>query len=240
MSSKDDRDNRANQLNPNNDAYYNSRGIDRESDDDDYDYDCCAGIGIGKALHEMFAREDRERRQWEDNQPVYERFKLDFLSLDGQKSHLEIMAKLPRKGFSSGRVSDCTDLIRIVFFDLLSAFSRATEAPVAYYQVRDGQGKTLDWLSGTYRPKPPDYHHTAEQQAKIERENLLWETSGEADVSRFKELLNSEIEAEIPRTSSGMVTVDCQNRIGLVPENQVANLHIRFKFSMLHHTTHSA
>ena len=33
MSRKDDRDNRANQLNPNNDAYWESRGYDRRPDD---------------------------------------------------------------------------------------------------------------------------------------------------------------------------------------------------------------
>lgn len=39
MSSKSDQDNRANQLNPNNDAYYSSRGIERTGDDEDGDSD---------------------------------------------------------------------------------------------------------------------------------------------------------------------------------------------------------
>lgn len=38
MSSKADRDNRSNQLNPNNDAYYSSRGSSRGWDDDDQEY----------------------------------------------------------------------------------------------------------------------------------------------------------------------------------------------------------
>ena len=33
MASKDDRDNRANQMNPNNDAYWESRGYDERPDD---------------------------------------------------------------------------------------------------------------------------------------------------------------------------------------------------------------
>lgn len=36
MSSKSDRDNRSNQLNPNNDAYHSSRGSSRGDDDDDF------------------------------------------------------------------------------------------------------------------------------------------------------------------------------------------------------------
>jgi len=40
--SKADIDNRSNQLNPNNDAYYTSRGYDGRYDDDDECYPCCS------------------------------------------------------------------------------------------------------------------------------------------------------------------------------------------------------
>jgi hypothetical protein len=41
--SKADRDNRSNQLNPNNDTFYQSRGYDGRPDDDDDDNDDCGG-----------------------------------------------------------------------------------------------------------------------------------------------------------------------------------------------------
>lgn len=47
MSSKSDRDNRSNQLNPNNDGYYSSRGSSRcDDDNDDQDYRPQAAVGF--------------------------------------------------------------------------------------------------------------------------------------------------------------------------------------------------
>lgn len=44
MSSKSDKDNRSNQLNPNNDGYYSSRGSSQYGDDDDQDYRARAAV----------------------------------------------------------------------------------------------------------------------------------------------------------------------------------------------------
>src|SRR4051812_31904305 len=87
MSSKSDRDNRSNQLNPNNSAYDNSRGHGQSDDDDD-------GMVVrrltgAEALERALARMSQEIREKERNRPVETLFRAAFVALIGPVKVIE-------------------------------------------------------------------------------------------------------------------------------------------------------
>ncbi|CAD6525956.1 hypothetical protein [Paraburkholderia metrosideri] len=94
MSSKSDRDNRANQLNPNNDAYYSSRGLAgfRVYDDDDY-------AGSGPTLtYGIPSRPDA-------SPPRAETFAFGAVSLDGRAAYRTATFAAPGSRFNSNATS---------------------------------------------------------------------------------------------------------------------------------------
>jgi len=187
MSSKSDNDNRSNQLNPNNDAYYSSRGISRYDDryeDDDYD--------PAIYLREIASNEAWKQREIEMRTPIIEEFTFDFMSMSGKKAHLKVKAQMPHKHYSDYRFSDCTDLIEKVWYPVLRrSFEQEANSPIAFLQIRDSNGNVLVWLNVEYRPRSiSTLHHSPEQQ-QIAQVNELWEQSTRFKVDSFKKLLQN-------------------------------------------------
>lgn len=198
MSGKSDNDNRSNQLNPNNDAYYSSRGISRYDDDDDGDYYTVVDW-------EQYARNEAWKQyQVEMRTPINEEFTFDFMSMSGSRVHLKATAQLPHKHSNGPLFTDCIDLIEKVLYPRLRiAFKQEVNSPIAYSRVRDGKGNELIWLQEEYRPRSNSILYSPELQQQIAQLNELWEQSTKFKVDDFKKLLQNY--KTIPREDVGFI-----------------------------------
>jgi hypothetical protein len=99
MSSKSDLDNHANQLNPNNDAYYSSRGGSRCGDDDDDDDGTV--VRSRSVTGQNWARLEKlicARSEW------------TVVGLDGRVMAVGADLQAQESGLAQNRISDCEDL----------------------------------------------------------------------------------------------------------------------------------
>lgn len=201
MSSKSDNDNRSNQLNPNNDAYYSSRGI---GGDDGYD-DGNDGEHYKTFDWVEYARKEAwRRREMEMQTPIKEEFTFDFMSMSGSRAHLKATAQLPNKHYSGPLFSDCIDLIEKALYPrMCKSFVKETNSPIAYSRVRDGKGNELIWLQEEYRPRSNSKLYSPELQQQITQLNELWEKSTKFKVEDFKKLLQDY--KTIPREDIGFI-----------------------------------
>lgn len=209
--SKCDDDNRSNQLNPNNAAYHSSRGNggrdDEDEDDDGYGY----GYSCSRSLADSLAEDRAQREQQFMAEPVYERFTLDFLALDGRKSYLEVTAKLPRRSFRTNSISDCTDIFELFAPFIKNLFKEEVRVPIAFFQVRNGKGEVLGWMGDEYRPKIPMHNEKSEQKAIRIQHLEMWENSGKILVEEFKKAVS--LSNTLTRESLGEISVDGSGRL---------------------------
>lgn len=205
MSSKSDNDNRSNQLNPNNDAYYSSRGTGRYDDEDDDFY-------RAPDWNKVFKNEINMLREIEMRTPINEEFTFDFISMNGEKAHIKATAQLPYKNFGNSLFTDCTDLIdKILYPRLRTSFEKEAESPIVFSQVRNGKGNELIWLQTEYRPRRIDkIHDSLERQQEITQLNELWERSTKFKVEDFKKILRNY--NTIPREDVGFIITHANYR----------------------------
>lgn len=197
MSSKSNNDNHSNQLNPNNDAYYSSRGISGYDDDDEY---------YPAVDWRQNARDEaRMQHQMEMLTPINEEFTIDFMNMKGISAHLKATAQLPHKHFNSSRFTDCTDLIELVLYPrLYTVFEQEAKSPIVFSRVRDSDGNELTWLQHEYRPRSIcKIHDSPERKQQITQLNKLWEQSTKFKVDNFKKLLQDY--NAIPREDVGFI-----------------------------------
>jgi hypothetical protein len=126
MGSKADRDNHSNQLNPNNDAYYSSRGISRSGGDDDDDGGASAGWSYRQAT--TYAPTTSQTLEY--------RFRLTAVAVDGRVLRAEL-AILCSPFFEYDRAAERAE------GELLGKGDRLLKGPLAYYEVRDDKGALL-------------------------------------------------------------------------------------------------
>jgi hypothetical protein len=93
MSGKSDADNHSNQLNPNNDAYYSSRGTSRDGGDDDDD--AYQGESNWRYRYELKRQEILAANEAERARLMRDEFTLDFMCMNGRTAHLKFSAELP-------------------------------------------------------------------------------------------------------------------------------------------------
>lgn len=211
--SKHNDDNRSNQLNPNNDAYWSSRGADGGSDDDD-DY----GFNRRRSFEEISAAERVASKEREIAQPVYERFTFDFLCLDGRKAHFEVIAKLPTGDYQTSRISNCTDIFELFIPEFKRVFEREEKSPIEYEDARNGNGKPLVqlkadvWIEDEVSP----FMHELPEKELVRRkhEKLLRDTRRQL-IANFKKTLSSN--APITRVNVGEISVDSHGEVFLTP-----------------------
>jgi len=144
MSSKSDRDNRSNQLNPNNSAYSSSRGLGRDYDDDLEWEDRVSPTrrpGSAAVPAPTFHKQERIK--------IHREFMFDLMSMSGVKAHLRATVEFSNKLSSEPK---CTDVIEEKLqLRLREGFERITDSPIALLQVRDAKGRELEWLGEEYR-----------------------------------------------------------------------------------------
>ena len=134
MSSKSDRDNRSNQLNPNNSAYSSSRGIGGYDDGDgEYCVSPSGGLGSAAVPAPTFHKQERIKK--------YREFTFDFMSMSGVKAHLKATVEFSNKLSSEPK---CTDVIeKKLQLHLREVFERETNSPIALILVRDAKGREM-------------------------------------------------------------------------------------------------
>lgn len=217
MSNKSNDDNRSNQLNPNNDAYYSSRGIGIGRYDEDDDFEGYDSRSVIKRLCEELddiVRTEQRIRDWET--PINEEFTFDLMGMNGSRLHLKATAQLPYKKYSSHMISDCIDLIeKGLCPSLRRVFESENKTKLVYLCVRDGQGKELVWLRQEYTTQTSSFHDSSERKKEIKQQNEMWEQSTKYKVDDFKILLQDY--KSLPRKDIGFViTPENYKRISIL------------------------
>jgi len=141
---KHDDDNRANQLNPNNDAYWSSRGHGAGGDDS-YEGGVGRALSWGLCSINTSAFKVDPATQWHTNpEGVRERFFLDVLLADGRTTHAELTVRFPFKGFSAYRLHKCADLLILIGPAILSKLEAAAGCAVVQPVWKDASGAVLE------------------------------------------------------------------------------------------------
>lgn len=194
MSSKSDRDNRSNQLNPNNSAYSSSRGIGGY-DDDDGEYYVSPSWWFNSPVDLGLAFQEQKRIK------IHRTFTFDFMSMSGVKAHLKATVEFSNKLSSEQK---CTDVIEEKLqLRLCEEFEKITNSPIALLQVRDAGGRELEWLGEKYRPRRISKKLDLEEQQRIRELNELWTQSLKGKVREFKKMLKDP--KSIPRGDLGFI-----------------------------------
>jgi hypothetical protein len=186
MSSKSDRDNRSNQLNPNNDAYHSSREHKRSGEDDD--------VGGGRwerrfadEMGRFIAQEERRIYEQERDRPEVGVYVGVFVGLDGTRAFLPI--KLSAKPFMGNRQSAraCSeDFAELIVEEIGRQLILRWGCPLALQTVFDSEGKDMFW-SGYQYP-------IGCGSANRARHELLWREHGEKAVANARALLGCDAE----------------------------------------------
>lgn len=194
MSSKSDRDNRSNQLNPNNSAYSSSRGIGGYDDGDGERY-VSPSWGLNSLVVPAPTFHEQKRIK------IHREFMFDFMSMSGVKAHLKATVEFSNKLSSEPK---CTDVIeKKLQLHLREVFERETNSPIVFLQVRDGAGGELEWLGEEYRPRRISKKLAPEEQQRIRELNELWTQSMKGKVRDFKKMLKDH--KSIPREDLGFI-----------------------------------
>lgn len=196
MSSKSDRDNRSNQLNPNNFAYSSSRGLGRDCGDDlewEYCESSTRGLDSSVVPAPTFHKQERIK--------IHREFMFDLMSMSGVKAHLRATVEFSNKLSSEPK---CTDVIEEKLqLRLREGFERITNSPIALLQVRDAKGRELEWLGEEYRLRRISKKLDLEEQQRIRELNELWTQSVKGKVQDFKKKLKNH--KSIPREDLGFI-----------------------------------
>lgn len=186
MSAKSDRDNRSNQLNPNNDAYYSSRGNERLDEDDDIDARRQA-LDIGEELSRSFAREEHCRYMQERDRPEVGTYVGIFVGLDGTTAVIPIkLSANPFMGNRDGARARNEDFAELVVGEIGRQLILRWGCPLALRTVLDSDGNDMFW-SGYQYPTGCD-------SANRVRNDRLWSEHGEKAVAKVRALLSCSAE----------------------------------------------
>lgn len=202
MSSKSNDDNRSNQLNPNNETYYSSRGISGYDDDEYEHYDSRDVVDRLRDDMNDLIRRERHIKEWQTL--VCEEFTFDFMSMNGSKVHLKATAQLPHKNYSNTLISDCIDLIEKGLYPFMRrAFEKEVDSPIVFSRVRDGEGNELFWIQEEYMPRQNHFNYSPEEQQKITQQNETWVQATKFMVDDFREKLQNY--KALPREDIGFI-----------------------------------
>lgn len=200
MSSKSDRDNRSNQLNPNNSAYSSSRGLGRDYDDDlEWEDRVSPTRRPGSAAVPAPTCHKQERIK------IHREFTFDLMSMSGVKAHLKATVEFTNKFSSEPKYTDVIE--KKLQLRLREVFERETNSLIALILVRDAEGREMEWLGEEYKPRRISKKFAPEEQHRIRQLNELWSQSIKRKVQEFKKTLKDH--KSIPREDLGfIVTLD--------------------------------
>lgn len=167
-------DDRSDSMNPNNDAYYSSRGIDR--DDDDY-----GGSNYGSSYTPYVPRFEYVPC------PVVKRFFYDIVELNGRAHHFEMTARAHHS------VLDCEDVAQNWFWEirrrLLPVPGGGGRPLLALEVARDASsGRELSWIGSEYKPARdlPWPEDCPEHRDVIAKQDRLWARKGRRVANRVR------------------------------------------------------
>lgn len=183
--SKCDDDNRSNQLNPNNDAYWSSRGMDRPSgDDEDFGEGC--SVPADRFFRGYFSSVSA---QSVTSVPVL----LDFILLSGRTVHLQLDVEFPGYAVSNQNGEEALEVIENLYDYIAASTAAHYGEVVAWGEVRDCNGTQVSWLGS--KAGFPDFgwpsHDAYTQRAQIKVE---WAAREHAAVAQ----LHSELAVGAP------------------------------------------
>jgi len=195
MSAKSDRDNRSNQLNPNNDAYYSLRGNEQPGEDDEIG----AGrrvLDIGEELSRSFAREEHSRRMQERDRPEVGTYVGIFVGLDGTTALIPIkLSANPFMGNRQGARARNEDFAELLVGEIGRQLILRWGCPLALRMVLDSDGNDMFW-SGYQYP-------TGCGSANRVQNERLWSEHGEEAVANVRTLLSCSAELHQLQNMSG-------------------------------------
>jgi hypothetical protein len=147
LSSKSDRDNHSNQLNPNNSAYHSSRGGSGGGGDDDSDGGPVHGISHRVEMWQKEAAEANRKMLRPD--PVEREFHFYFVNLGGRVYSHRVMTRIenPRRSLHSSR-----ELVEECFNRVWQALRLLMKEPLAFGKVSTREGEWLEDLGFEYCP----------------------------------------------------------------------------------------
>lgn len=197
MSAKSDRDNRSNQLNPNNDAYYSSRGSERSGEDDDMG----AGqrvLDIGAELSRFFAQEEHRRYMQERDRPEVGTYVGIFVGLNGTTALIPIkLSANPFMGNRDGARARNEDFAELVVGEIGRQLILRWGCPLALRTVLDSDGNDMFW-SGYQYPTGCDSANRVQNER-------LWSEHGEKAVAKVRALLSCSAELRKLQNSNGQL-----------------------------------
>lgn len=197
MSAKSDRDNRSNQLNPNNDAYYSSRGNERLGEDDDIGAKRRV-LDIGEELSRSFAREEHRRYMKKRDRPEVGTYVGIFVGLDGTTALIPIkLSASPFMGNRDGARTRNEDFAELVVGEIGRQLILRWGCPLALRTVLDSDGNDMFW-SGYQYP-------TGCGSANRVQNERLWSEHGEKAVANVRSLLSCSAELCKLRNSNGQL-----------------------------------
>ena len=199
MSSKSDRDNRSNQLNPNNEAYYSSRGSERPGKDDNDDIGARRRVlDIGEELSRSFAREEHRRYMQERDRPEVGTYVGIFVGLDGTTALIPIkLSANPFMGNRDGARARNEDFAELVVGEIGRQLILRWGCPLALRTVLDSDGNDMFW-SGYQYP-------TGCGSANRVQNERLWSEHGQKAVANVRALLSCSAELCKLRNSNGQL-----------------------------------
>lgn len=168
MSSKSDRDNRSNQLNPNNDAYHSSRGSNRPDDDNDNGSAGSQRLTGSERWDRAVARLSHEIHERARNQPVETTFRAAFVALTGAVKIIEF--SVATSPFLGGEAAN-EDLAEILIDEIGRQLSIQWDSCFASQMLYDQEGTEFFWAGFEY----PKGQWNGSDKAENER---LWNAYG--------------------------------------------------------------
>ena len=205
--SKADQDNRSNQLNPNNDAYWSSRsGAGGGGDDDE---NC--GHSWGAPAWTMSPCKLPPKRpdgRWQET------FLLDFVTFGGLVLRFKVQVEFDdRAAFASSEVA--TDF----FEEIWRKLTVYGKAPLAFGQLLHSNGKPVQNVGFTYVARRPMARMRGQVESR-DRLEELWATKGSAAVGELRRMTAIESSRFVERQDYGTVTEeDLRAALDHRPEN---------------------
>jgi hypothetical protein len=183
MSSKTDRDNHSNQLNPNNDAYYSSRGRERSGRDDDEDRGTERPVrDIAERLSRYFAQEEHRRRRQEQDRPQVSMFVGVFVGLDGTTALIPFaLSAKPLMGDRQGAETRNEDFAELLVRETGRQLIARWRCPLALQTVLDSQCRDMFWCGYEYPTR-------CDSRNRVENERQ-WSEHGEKAVAQVRALM---------------------------------------------------
>lgn len=135
MSSKSNIDNRANQLNPNNDAYYSSRGISRDYDSVDEN---------AEAIYSPYTPAFFAPRHF-NPQPVSREFSLAYIGFSGRAQLVIVQLETSLSSDIHQVHATLKAFANRMLKDGLLATVRELREPIAYVSLYEGADRSITW-----------------------------------------------------------------------------------------------